>query len=183
MAFSHRLISFNCLTANASFSSRELYVLRSKNNTLHTTFPDFSGARGIICAVTLLDVLAKRSCSSMIFCTRPWKSLHVGQAESQKQTCHSTTRPGGAEGSKAFDHRRNKNRCIHYSSKKVPLILMVDNLTKDLLNQLYFSRDSGGNLPKDKTPFHWHRQSRVADAQINFAIALVYARFSNPSAH
>ena len=31
--------------------------------------------------ITLLDVLARTSCSSMIFCTSPWKSLQVGHAE------------------------------------------------------------------------------------------------------
>lgn len=30
---------------------------------------------------TLADVLAKISCSSIIFCTSPWKSLQVGHAE------------------------------------------------------------------------------------------------------
>lgn len=31
--------------------------------------------------ITLAEVLAKISCSSIIFCTSPWKSLQVGHAE------------------------------------------------------------------------------------------------------
>lgn len=30
--------------------------------------------------ITFADVLAKMSCSSIIFCTSPWKSLQVGHA-------------------------------------------------------------------------------------------------------
>lgn len=34
--------------------------------------------------ITLADVLAKMSCSSIIFCTSPWKSLQVGHARTRK---------------------------------------------------------------------------------------------------
>lgn len=34
----------------------------------------------VLVNITLADVFAKMSCSSIIFCTSPWKSLQVGHA-------------------------------------------------------------------------------------------------------
>lgn len=38
----------------------------------------------LLVSITLADVLAKMSCSSIIFCTSPWKSLQVGHARITK---------------------------------------------------------------------------------------------------
>ncbi len=54
----------------------------------------------IFYVLTLLDVLAKISWSSMIFWTSPWKSLQVGQAENWWMYINAISRPVSKQSAK-----------------------------------------------------------------------------------
>ncbi len=71
-------------------------------------------------SITLLEVFAKMSWSSMIFCTRPWKSLQVGQAK-----------------------KDTKTRCIQQNATTKPLHMFNSTITNKLISGTYYGWGRG----------------------------------------
>lgn len=83
---------------------------------------------------TLLDVLARTSWSSMIFCTSPWKSLQVGHAAVRDNISHHLTFEGASRAQRVswyLDRPSHKNpHPRRFSNREVFTILFAINCLK-----------------------------------------------------